>query len=366
MRTAMSNETKETGSSFMEKLSTVIVDKRNLIFLLTIILLVFSAFSRNWVEVESDLTYYLPSDSETKQALDIMDEQFTTYGTAEVMVANITPEQAAALEPKIKEIKGVQSVDYDETTAHYNNLSALYSITFAYSEDDEACLDSLEAVKEYLSDYDLYVDTDLGNTQQETIDHEISIIMVYVAIVIVLVLLFTSETYGEVPVLILTFVVALVLNQGTNFLMGKISFISNSVTSILQLALSIDYAIIFCNRFKEEHKLLPLREAVIVALSKSIPEIGASSLTTCEKFVPRPLSTDSISPATSSGILADVTAVFPLASKPASTGSKGMLPSSTIWKAKLLIAQVGSTPMSRSVPSKAAFRSASVFDSFYF
>ena len=126
----------------MEKLSTVIVDKRNLIFLLTIILLVFSAFSRNWVEVESDLTYYLPSDSETKQALDIMDEQFTTYGTAEVMVANITPEQAAALEPKIKEIKGVQSVDYDETTAHYNNLSALYSITFAYSEDDEACLDS--------------------------------------------------------------------------------------------------------------------------------------------------------------------------------------------------------------------------------
>lgn len=161
----MSNESKATGSSFMEKLATVIVDKRNLIFLLTIILLVFSVFSRNWVEVESDLTYYLPGGSETKQALTIMDEQFTTYGTAEVMVANITPEQAAALEPKIKEIKGVQSVDYDETTAHYNNLSALYSITFAYSEDDDACLDSLNAVKEYLSNYDLYVDTDLGNTQ---------------------------------------------------------------------------------------------------------------------------------------------------------------------------------------------------------
>ena len=286
MRTAMSNETKETGSSFMEKLSTVIVDKRNLIFLLTIILLVFSAFSRNWVEVESDLTYYLPSDSETKQALDIMDEQFTTYGTAEVMVANITPEQAAALEPKIKEIKGVQSVDYDETTAHYNNLSALYSITFAYSEDDEACLDSLEAVKEYLSDYDLYVDTDLGNTQQETIDHEISVIMVYVAIVIVIVLLFTSETYGEVPVLILTFVVALVLNQGTNFLMGKISFISNSVTSILQLALSIDYAIIFCHRYMEERDNgLDAREADIAALSKAIIEISSSSLTTISGLV---------------------------------------------------------------------------------
>ena len=61
----MSNEAKETGSSFMEKVATFIVDKRNLIFLLTIILLIFSVFSRNWVEVESDLTYYLPADSET-------------------------------------------------------------------------------------------------------------------------------------------------------------------------------------------------------------------------------------------------------------------------------------------------------------
>ena len=276
----MSDHSTETGATFMEKVSTFIVDKRNLIFLLTIILLVFSVFSRSWVEVENDLTAYLPDDSETKQGLNIMDEQFTTFGTAEVMVANVTPEQAAALTPKIKAVKGVQSVDYDETSAHYNDLSALYSVTFAYSEDDDACLDSLEAVKAELSGYDLYIKTDLGNTQQETIDHEISVIMVYVAIVIVIVLLFTSETYGEVPVLILTFVVALLLNQGTNFLMGKISFISNSVTSILQLALSIDYAIIFCNRFKEEHRLLPLREAVIIALSKSIPEIGASSLTT--------------------------------------------------------------------------------------
>ena len=104
--------------------------------------------------------------------------------------------------------------------------------------------------------------------------------MVYVAVVIVVVLLLTSETYGEVPVLILTFVVALIVNQGTNYLLGKISFVSNSVTSILQLALSIDYAIIFCNRFKEEHQTLPIREAVIAALSKAIPEIGASCLTT--------------------------------------------------------------------------------------
>ena len=276
----MAKPTEQSGESFMLKLSRFIVDKRNLVFLVVIIGLLFSVFSRNWVQVESDLTAYLPEDSQTRQALNVMDDQFVTFGTARVMAANIPLADAFDVQERLEALDGVQGVEFDETDAHYSSVSAFFTVTFDYDEDDDRCLEALERVKSEFSAYDLYVSTDLGNTQEETIDHEISVIMVYVAIVIVLVLLFTSETYGEVPVLILTFVVALVLNQGTNFMMGKISFISNSVTSILQLGLSIDYAIIFCNRFKEEHRTLPLREAVIVSLSKSIPEIGASSLTT--------------------------------------------------------------------------------------
>ena len=104
--------------------------------------------------------------------------------------------------------------------------------------------------------------------------------MMIAAVVVVSVLVLTSQTYAEVPVLLLTFLSAMVINMGTNFLLGTISFVSNSVTNILQLALSLDYAVILCNRFKEEHQVLPTREAVILALSKAIPEISASSLTT--------------------------------------------------------------------------------------
>ena len=274
-------ETKASaGGGFMTSLATFIVDKRNLFFLLTILMLVFSAFSRNWVEVESELAAYLPSDSQTRQALDVMEEQFTTYGTAQIMAANISQAEAEALQAQIAGIKGVQGVEYDNTEAHYNKSSALYTVTFDYDEPDEACLTSLDEIRSALSAYDLYVSTELGNAEQEAIDSEVSVIMVYVAVIIVLVLLFTSQTYAEVPVLILTFVVAMIMNLGTNFLLGKISFVSNSVTSILQLALSLDYAGIFCNRCKEEHQNLPIREAAIAALSKAIPEIGASSLTT--------------------------------------------------------------------------------------
>ena len=275
----MSNKPKQ-DHSFMTQLATFIVDKRNLFFLLIVVSLIFSAFSRNWVEVENDLTTFLPDDAETKLALDVMENQFTTYGTAEVMVANISYDEAEKLNDTLSEIKGVQSVAFDRTTDHYNHASALYTVTFDYDENNDECLTALDEAKAALKDYDLFVSTELGNTLQETIDAEVSVIMVYVAIIVVVVLLLTSQTYGEVPVLLLTFVTAMVLNQGTNFLLGKISFVSNSVTSILQLALSLDYAVILCNHFKEQHETLPIREAAIMALARSIPEISASSLTT--------------------------------------------------------------------------------------
>ena len=109
------------NNDFMTKLATFIVDKRNLFFLIIIIGIVFSMFSRNWVNVENDLITYLPDDAETKIALKVMDEQFTTYGTAEVMVANISYDEAETLHDMLAAIKGVQSVDFDETTDHYNH-----------------------------------------------------------------------------------------------------------------------------------------------------------------------------------------------------------------------------------------------------
>lgn len=140
------NEQAAPKNDVMHKVACQIVERRNLIFLIVVILLIFSVISRSWVSVENDLTTYLPETSGTRQALDIMEEEFTTYGTADVMVANIGPERA-----------------------------------------------------------------------QELAD---------------------------------------------------------------QLALSLDYAIIFSNHFREEHETLPLKESVIEALSKSIPEISSSCLTT--------------------------------------------------------------------------------------
>ena len=275
----MEYKNKDQGG-FMMKLAAFIVDKRNLVFLLVGIAMVFSLFSRGWVEVENDLTAYLPAGSATKEGLDVMEQQFITYGSAKLMAANLSYGEAERLFDTLRKIDGVQSVDFDDTSEHFNKASALFSVTFDYPETDEACLGALDAVKAALAPYDTYVSTTLGDTSAELIDQEVSMITAFVAVIVVVVLTFTSQTYAEVPIIGLTFITAAVMNLGTNFLLGKISFVSNSVTTILQLALSLDYAVIYCNRFKEEHETHGLRDAVVISLSKAIPEVGASSLTT--------------------------------------------------------------------------------------
>ena len=111
----MENENENQGG-FMLKLAAFIVDKRNLIFLLVGIMMVFSLFSRNWVEVENDLTAYLPAGSATKEGLDVMERQFITYGSANLMVANLSYGEAETLFETLKKIDGVQSVAFDDTS----------------------------------------------------------------------------------------------------------------------------------------------------------------------------------------------------------------------------------------------------------
>ena len=275
----MENE-KPKGNG-MEKLATFIVDKRNLFFLLYIFALIFCAIATGWVKVEDDITTYLPDTTETRQGLTVMNDNFVTYGTANVMVSNITYDTALEIQEQLEDIDGVTTVDFDDTDEHYTNASALFSVSFDGEVGDAHAEQALQEIRDELEGtYDTSIYSEVGYDSSADLQSEMVIIVIIAAIIIVLVLTLTSRSYAEVPVLIMTFGAAALLNMGTNFLCGTISFISNSVTVILQLALAIDYAIILCHRFSDEHETMPTREACIAALSKAIPEISSSSLTT--------------------------------------------------------------------------------------
>ena len=281
----MGKEKKE--ESFMIKLSTLIVDKRKGFYLVFIMLILFCLVSMDKVKVNNDLTSYLPDTTETRRGLDLMEEQFITYGTARIMVCNVTLEEAQALADQVEAMDGVSMLDFDDSEEHYHEMEALLEVTFDGDAGEAATQEKLQAVLEELSGYDVYYSSDIGQEERDADDlsDDMIVILLLAGVVIVAVLLFTSTTYAEIPVFLMTFIVAAILNKGTNYWFGTISFVTDSIAVVLQLALAVDYAIILCHRFMEEHEDKDAREAVIVALSKAIPEISSSSLTTVSGMV---------------------------------------------------------------------------------
>ncbi|MGN1059953.1 MAG: MMPL family transporter, partial [Clostridia bacterium] len=170
-------------------------------------------------------------------------------------------------------------VTFDDTETHYKDACALFDITLKGEAGDAVVKEGYAAIRELLDGYDTFIaesDADMS----ASLANEMTIVLAVAAVIIVAVLLLTSKTYMEVPVLLITFITGAVLNKGTNFIFDEISFVSNSVTAVLQLALSIDYAIILIHHYSEERETYETREAVINALARSIPEISSSSLTT--------------------------------------------------------------------------------------
>ena len=279
-------EKKKKGNLWLT-VATFIVNKRKAIEILFELAIIYSVLCINKVQVNQDITSYLPADSETRQGLSIMDEQFMTYGSAKVMLANVTFNQADSLVDSLENVDGVKEVAFDDSSDHFKGTNALFDITFSGTSDEQVSKDALNSVKDILADYDVYVSTEVGSEESsaESLAKDMNIILVLAVAVIVAVLLLSTKAYLQIPVLLITFGVAAILNMGTNYWFGTISSITNSIAVVLQLALAIDYAIILCDRFMEEHETLDAEEAVKVALSKAIPEISSSSLTTISGMV---------------------------------------------------------------------------------
>ena len=276
----------EHTENAMTKLARFIVDKRKAFYLVFAAAIFFAAASINKVQVNNDITSYLPPETETRRGLTIMEEEFITLGSANVMVSNVSYDTAQGLAEQIADVPGVSQVVFDDTQAHYKDSAALFTLSFDGEETDPATVAAMEGVLQVLDGYDVYPSTQIGRDVSASLQQEMTVILAIAAAVIVVVLLFTSKSYMEVPVYLIVFVAAALLNMGTNFIFGTISFITNSIAVVLQLALAIDYAIIFCHRYMEERdKGLEPREADIAALSKAIVEISSSSLTTISGLV---------------------------------------------------------------------------------
>lgn len=272
----------KSGGNFWLTVASFIVDKRKAILLLFLFAAAYCAYGATLTKVNQDITKYLPEESETRIGLTTMEEEFTTFGMASVMIANVTYDQALDVVDIVEAVPGVSSVVLDNSKDYYNGTNALLTVNVDGIDGEPENIETMNRVKEALTGYDYYISTTIGanESQLEQIQNDISVIMVLTVVIIIIVLILASSSYMAVPVLMMTFGIAAILNMGTNYLLGEISSVTDSIAVVLQLALAIDYAIILLDRFLEEKRHMDSENALKQALSKAIPEISSSSLTT--------------------------------------------------------------------------------------
>ncbi len=290
-------EKEKDKKNMMMRIAGMIVNQRVIISLMFVAACIYCIISIPKVEIVQSLTDYLPETTETRIGLDLMEEEFLTFGTAKIMVANVTYDQAQKLAGELEEIEGISAVsfyDWDEAdttykdsdiTDYYKDTNALLTLTFDEEEDTDLSQKAIDQVRQHLDGYESYVYTTVDKDDAAQLQEDMKMILALVAVIIFAVLLFTSGTYAEIGIFVVTFVVSAILNMGTNYWFGSVSFVTNAVGTVLQLAMSIDYAIILLHRFMEEHQKYDVVEAATVALSKAIPEISSSSLTTVSGMV---------------------------------------------------------------------------------
>ena len=185
---------KEKGN-FWLTVASFIVNKRKAIEILFVLAMIYSVLSINKVQVNQDITSYLPADSETRIGLSLMEEQFTTYGSAKVMVSNITYAQAEDLVDDLENIEGVKQIEFDDSKDHFTGADALFSVTFDGTEDEQISKDALEEVKETLDGYDVYVSSSVGEEERsaESLSQDMNIILVLAVVIIVAVLMLSTK-----------------------------------------------------------------------------------------------------------------------------------------------------------------------------
>lgn len=274
------NDSEKDSGNIMLKIAGFIVDKHRAFYFLFAAALALCIISIPKVRVNNDISSYLPSDTETRRGLTLMDEEFITYDTEKILVTTVTAENAEKLKKKIERVDGVKEVEFENDEDHYRQSSAMFTVTLSVRDDLDRELEIVDEVKKQLKGYDYYAYSDSIDDSSKTLENEMTVILAIALVIIIAVLLFTSKSFMEVPIFLIVFGIAALLNMGTNYLFGEISFITKSVAVVLQLALAIDYSIIMSHRFAEEKETKNAYDAIVTALSKAIIEISSSSLTT--------------------------------------------------------------------------------------
>ena len=263
----------------------------------------FSLIAMLFVNVNYDLTEYLPDTARSHIGLDQMESAFGYPGTARVMLKDVSLYEAKQYKDRLEAVDGVDQILWCDSTVniyagedfidmesiedYYKDGCAVMDVTFDEGDTSAKTAQAIEQMQAITGEKGYYVGMAVQTKSlTENVESEMSLILTVAVIMIFAVLCITTNAWSEPFLFLLVMGVAILLNRGTNIFIGTVSFLTDNVAMVLQLATSMDYSIFLLDAFSREREGgLSEEEAMVRAVDDAINSIFASSLTTVVGFL---------------------------------------------------------------------------------
>lgn len=284
----------------MRKLYEVVIKHRKKVIALFILAAIISVFELRMVAVDYDMNDYLPAESPSTIAIDVMEQEFTGgIPNARVMVRGVTIPQALELKAEIAAAKGVTGVTWLDDSVditmpasvldrsvldnYYREDTAVFSVTI----DDKLRVEACDEIREIIGEDGAMTGAAVSTAVATMSTINETILTTVIAVIFVFfVLTLTLDSWTDPFVVLGGLGVAILINGGTNIIFGTISFVTNAAGNILQLAVSLDYSVFLIHRYEEcRLKIKDDKKAMVEALDRSTTSILSSGLTTVIGFL---------------------------------------------------------------------------------
>ncbi len=279
-----------------------IIKFRKTILVLFGIAIVLSLLLLSGTSVNYNMIDYLPKEANSTQAIDVLEAEFDQgMPNLTVMVKDLSIQEALDMKDRLLAVEGVEEVmwlddvvgkdqlisvpvtylDEDIRNSYYKDETALYSLVIASGMEGGA----VEGVYEVIGEDNAITGEALGtaSTQMGAVSEVANAMMILLPIIVIM-LIIATDSWIEPIFFMGTIGIAILINMGSNVFLGEISFITKTVSPILQLAVSMDYAIFLLHSFTEKRKTYEPNEAMFHAMKESMPTVAASALTTIIGF----------------------------------------------------------------------------------
>ena len=290
----------------MIKFGKAVVKFRIPILILSFLLLIPAGISYINTRINYDSLSYLPGDIDTMKGQDILLEDFGTGAFSLCVVEDMSEKQVVDLENEIKGVEHVKDVIWYDTLADisipmdvlpseikdaFNNEdknATLMIVTFDTSMSADETLDAIEQLRTLTKQQCFMSGMSAVVTDIKKICNSEAIAYVILAAGLSAVVLALTMDSFLVPVFFLLSIgMAIIYNLGTNFVSGEISFITQALAAVLQLAVTMDYSIFLWHSYQENQERFPgdKKRAMAHAISNTVSSVVASSVTTVAGFV---------------------------------------------------------------------------------